>query len=87
MGPTPRWEFGGGNSKREGQLYGPGPGAGAYKQAAERVTLQTLRRKMRRGEPICAMTAYDHPSAVHVSDGKQPPAPPFHTFRRAAPRA
>ena len=88
-GPALEAEGRSASCNRKGQLYGPGAGAGAYKKAEERVTLRTLRRKMRRGEPICAMTAYDHPSAVHVSDEKppSPPRPPPSTFRRAAPRA
>lgn len=32
-----------------------------------RVTLRTLMRKYSRGEPISMVTAYDYPSAVHVS--------------------
>jgi hypothetical protein len=40
-----------------------GPAAASPK----RVTLRTLREKYKRGEPISMVTAYDYPSAVHVS--------------------
>ena len=33
----------------------------------QRVTLRTLRGKYARGEPLTMVTAYDYPSAVHVS--------------------
>jgi 3-methyl-2-oxobutanoate hydroxymethyltransferase len=34
------------------------------------VTLRTLRAKYERGDPITMVTAYDYPSAVHVSGPK-----------------
>ncbi|KAG0493945.1 hypothetical protein HPP92_004939 [Vanilla planifolia] len=46
----------------ESTVYGgPKPQADA-----QRVTLNHLRQKHRRGEPITVVTAYDYPSAVHV---------------------
>jgi hypothetical protein len=33
------------------------------------VTLRTLRAKYDKGQPITMVTAYDYPSAVHVSSG------------------
>ncbi|GJN38173.1 hypothetical protein PR202_gb27190 [Eleusine coracana subsp. coracana] len=46
----------------ESTVYGgPRP-----QEAARRVTVNTLRGKHRRGEPITVVTAYDYPSAVHV---------------------
>ena len=48
-----------------GRLRCSGPSAPSPK----RVTLRTLRDKYRRGEPISMVTAYDYPSAVHVSAG------------------
>lgn len=41
--------------------------SGPTSPSAKRVTLRTLRDKYRRGEPISMVTAYDYPSAVHVS--------------------
>ena len=46
----------------ENTVYG-GPSAPSPK----RVTLRTLRNKYKKQEPISMVTAYDYPSAVHVS--------------------
>ena len=35
------------------------------------VTLRTLRAKYEKQQPICMATAYDYPSAVHVSSALQ----------------
>lgn len=35
------------------------------------VTLRTLRAKYDKGQPITMVTAYDYPSAVHVSSGQR----------------
>lgn len=43
--------------------------SGPAAPSAKRVTLRTLREKYKRGEPISMVTAYDYPSAVHVSTG------------------
>lgn len=50
------------SNQPENAVYG-GPQAPSPK----RVTLRTLREKYQRGEPISMVTAYDYPSAVHVS--------------------
>jgi 3-methyl-2-oxobutanoate hydroxymethyltransferase len=57
--------------KPESVVYnGPAP------PSPKRVTLRTLKLKYERGEPISMVTAYDYPSAVHVSDnGGCVPAP------------
>ena len=41
--------------------------SGPQPAQARRVTLRTLRAKHARGEPLTMVTAYDYPSAVHVS--------------------
>ena len=33
----------------------------------KRITLRTIRQKFLKGEPLSMVTAYDYPSAVHVS--------------------
>ena len=48
---------------------------GGPKPAAERMTLRKLAGKHRRGERISVVTAYDYPSAVHVSDASAQRAP------------
>lgn len=40
---------------------------GPSTQSAQAVTLRTLRAKYDKGVPISMVTAYDYPSAVHVS--------------------
>lgn len=50
------------SNKPENTVYG-GPSASVPK----RVTLRTLRDKYVNGVPISMVTAYDYPSAVHVS--------------------
>lgn len=42
--------------------------SGPSAPSPRRITLRTLRDKYKRGEPISMVTAYDYPSAVHVSD-------------------
>ena len=46
----------------ENTVYG-----GPQTPSAQRVTLNKLLAKYRKGEPISVVTAYDYPSAVHVS--------------------
>lgn len=41
--------------------------SGPKEPTVKSVTLRTLRAKYERGEPISMATAYDYPSAVHVS--------------------
>jgi hypothetical protein len=41
--------------------------SGPKSPSPKRVTLKTLRTKYAKGEPISMLTAYDYPSAVHVS--------------------
>lgn len=41
--------------------------AGPSSPNPKRVTLRTLKSKYEKGEPISMVTAYDYPSAVHVS--------------------
>ena len=43
--------------------------SGPSAPSPKRVTLRTLREKYGRGEPLSMVTAYDYPSAVHVSWG------------------
>jgi 3-methyl-2-oxobutanoate hydroxymethyltransferase len=41
--------------------------SGPSSPTPRRVTLRTLRNKYQQGTPISMSTAYDYPSAVHVS--------------------
>lgn len=41
--------------------------SGPVTPSPKRVTLRTLQSKYKKGEPISMVTAYDYPSAVHVS--------------------
>lgn len=41
--------------------------SGPTAQNSKRVTLRTIRQKYEAGETLCVVTAYDYPSAVHVS--------------------
>lgn len=49
------------------------------------VTLRTLRAKYEKQQPICMATAYDYPSAVHVSSALQALAAVSATISPAAP--
>ncbi len=42
--------------------------AGPSPASHKRVTLRSLRAKYAANEPICMVTAYDYPSAVHVDE-------------------
>lgn len=45
--------------------------SGPTTQSTKRVTLRSLRKKYAAKEPITMVTAYDYPSAVHVSHASQ----------------
>ncbi|KAL0397946.1 UNVERIFIED_CONTAM: 3-methyl-2-oxobutanoate hydroxymethyltransferase 1, mitochondrial [Sesamum calycinum] len=44
----------------------PSTAAPTHQNHTQRVTLTNLRQKVKRGEPITMVTAYDYPSAVHL---------------------
>ena len=46
--------------------YLVGPNSGQLRTHS-RVTVKSLQEKYQQGQPITAVTAYDYPSAVHVS--------------------
>lgn len=50
------------SNQPEDTVYG-----GPSPAVAKRITLKTLRSMYAKGEPISMVTAYDYPSAVHVS--------------------
>lgn len=53
---------------------------GGPKPPSERTTLRKLASKYRKGERISVVTAYDYPSAVHVSGALPHPHPSVHSF-------
>lgn len=42
--------------------------SGPQAPTPKRVTLRSIRSKYGKGDPLTVVTAYDYPSAVHVSD-------------------
>lgn len=45
--------------------------SGPRTDSAKRTSVRTVRKMYEKGEPIVMITAYDYPSAVHVSTAPQ----------------